>query len=122
MDLNDFNWKASTKSSFRYPHIKGKKPDSLVLIIYLTLCNNCNKEHRSHNSNLLVKFEKIMVNFNGPLSYLTGHNGKPGLKREILIYRRQSVFCESCFNAETIFDDGKYIDNNSTLNKTEDIS
>lgn len=95
----------------RYPYSQSKKAaDALVLIVHLTLCLNCHREHRSPNKILLTRFDNLMPGFEGPLSYLKGSKERKRLPREIIIYRHYCAFCEDCFEADTISDDNRYYD------------
>ena len=98
------------KRSKRYPYAPAKLPNALVLIIHLTHCINCDKEHQSPNTTLLTRFDNLMLNFQGPLSYLKDSNERKRLPREIVVYRSYCAFCQDCFEAETLSDTGIYHD------------
>lgn len=98
------------KNKHRYPHAWRKSADALVLIIHLTHCCSCHKEHRSPNKDILTRFNNQMLGFEGPLSYLKGSEDHKRLPREILIYRHYCAFCQDCFEADTVSDLNIYYD------------
>lgn len=99
------------KNKRRYPYAWRKSADALVLIIHLTHCCNCHREHRSPNKELLTRFGSTQtLGFEGPLMYLKGTKDHKRLPREILIYRHYCAFCEDCFEADTVSDLNIYYD------------